>query len=76
MLFKHRCPVDADEWEWLLAGFKWLAREFPEREASRRLVLPTSDFSRRVRCVKAVKVLAVTCSIPAATLIAVDGEAW
>ena len=32
MLFKPKCPVDAEEWEWLLAGFKWLAREFPERE--------------------------------------------
>jgi hypothetical protein len=44
MLFKPKCPVDAEEWEWLLAGFKWLAREFPEREAARRLALPTGEF--------------------------------
>jgi hypothetical protein len=40
MLFKPKRPVDAEEWEWLLAGFKWLDREFPELSASRILALP------------------------------------
>jgi len=43
MFFKPKCPVDADEWEWLLAGFKWLDREFPLSSAERSLALPTRD---------------------------------
>jgi len=44
MLFRPKRPVDAEEWEWLLAGFKWLEREFPELDANRRLALPTDAF--------------------------------
>ena len=44
MLFKPKRPVDEDEWEWLLAGFKWLERQYPELAESRRLALPTRDF--------------------------------
>jgi len=44
MLFRPKRPVDAEEWEWLLAGIKWLEREFPELRDSRRLALPTSEF--------------------------------
>jgi hypothetical protein len=40
MLFGPKRPVDLEEWEWLLAGFKWLAREFPDLSASRTLALP------------------------------------
>ncbi|WP_438729876.1 hypothetical protein ACR9YC_03440 [Parasphingorhabdus sp. DH2-15] len=28
MLFKPKCPIAQDEWDWLLAGFKWLDKEF------------------------------------------------
>jgi hypothetical protein len=44
MLFRPKRPVDAEEWEWLLAGFKWLEREFPELHVHRPLALPTSEF--------------------------------
>ena len=44
MWFKPKRPVDAEEWEWLLAGFKWLAREFPDLNARRGLALPTPEF--------------------------------
>jgi hypothetical protein len=30
MWFRPKRPVDAEEWEWLLAGFQWLEREFPD----------------------------------------------
>lgn len=40
MLFRPKRPVDAEEWEWLLAGFKWLDREFPDLAARRILALP------------------------------------
>lgn len=40
MLFRPKCPVDAEEWEWLLAGFKWLDREFPDLAQGRTLALP------------------------------------
>lgn len=29
-LFKPKCLVDADEWEWHLACLKWLGQEFPD----------------------------------------------
>ncbi len=28
MLFRRRPPIDADEWEWQLAAFAWLEREY------------------------------------------------
>ncbi|MDB5704490.1 MAG: hypothetical protein JWN66_1606 [Sphingomonas bacterium] len=45
-LFKPRLPVDAEEFEWLLAGFAWLMREFGgvERIEVTPLVLPTLAF--------------------------------
>ena len=43
MWFKPKCPVDAEDWEWLLASLKWLEREFPELDAERRLALPTRE---------------------------------
>ena len=43
MWFKAKCPVDPEEWEWLLAGLKWLRREFPELDDRRQLALPTSE---------------------------------
>lgn len=44
MFFRPKCPVDSEEWEWLLAGFQWLQREFPDLDAQRPLALPTNDF--------------------------------
>src|SRR4051794_8649908 len=44
MWFRPKCPVDAEEWEWLLAGFKWLEREFPQLSAGRIIALPTRDY--------------------------------
>jgi len=40
MLFRPKRPVDSEEWEWLLAGMKWLEREFPDLSASRILAVP------------------------------------
>ncbi len=28
-LFKAKCPLHQDEWQWMLAGIKWLESEFP-----------------------------------------------
>lgn len=44
MIFGAKRPVDPEEWEWLLAGFKWLEREFPQLQISRTLILPTKDY--------------------------------
>lgn len=43
MLFGPKRPVDAEEWEWQLASFKWLEREFPEFASSRIFATPDSD---------------------------------
>lgn len=45
-LFKTKCPVDKDEWDWLLATFKWLLDEFESEAGSgnRRLVLPEPEY--------------------------------
>ena len=45
-LFKARPPVDPDEYEWLLACFAWLMREFGgiERVRATPLVLPVISF--------------------------------
>jgi hypothetical protein len=45
-LFKPKLPVDRDEYEWLLACYAWLLREFGGVEGirARRLVLATTDF--------------------------------
>jgi len=50
MWFKPKRPVDAEEWEWLLAGFKWLRREFPDLDAGRPLGLPTSEYFPPLAC--------------------------
>lgn len=45
MLFRRRPPIDADEWEWQLASFAWLEREYaadPIRTA-RILARPDGD---------------------------------
>lgn len=42
-LFSPRLPIDADELEFQLATFKWLAEEFGRNEQA-PLVLPTSEF--------------------------------
>ncbi|MEO1045803.1 MAG: hypothetical protein AAFX04_10220 [Pseudomonadota bacterium] len=45
MIFGPRMPVRRDEWEWLLAGFKWLEQEFGQDDvAPSPLILPTPDF--------------------------------
>jgi hypothetical protein len=44
MWFRPKRPVGPEEWEWLLAGFKWLRREFPELDARRALALPTGEY--------------------------------
>ncbi|HEX6742106.1 MAG TPA: hypothetical protein VF079_09990 [Sphingomicrobium sp.] len=44
MWFKPKRPVDAEEWEWLLAGFQWLGREFPDLDARRLLAVPSNAF--------------------------------
>jgi len=45
-LFKPKLPVDRDEYEWLLACYAWLLREFGGIEGmrARPLVLATTDF--------------------------------
>jgi hypothetical protein len=45
-LFKAKPPVSADEYEWLLACFAWLTREFGgvERVRATPLVLPVTSF--------------------------------
>ena len=45
-LFKARPPVDPDEYEWLLACFAWLMREFGgiERVRTTPLALPVTSF--------------------------------
>lgn len=45
-LFKARPPVSADEYEWLMACFAWLTREFGgvERVRATPLVLPVINF--------------------------------
>ncbi len=45
-LFTSKPPVDPDEYEWLLACFAWLIREFGgiERVRATPLVLPVSSF--------------------------------
>jgi hypothetical protein len=42
-LFAPKLPIDADELEWQLATFKWLAQEFGSAGEA-PLVLPTADF--------------------------------
>lgn len=42
-LFRPRLPIDADELEWQLASFKWLAEEFGE-VGDTPLVLPTAEW--------------------------------
>lgn len=48
-LFKPKLPVDRDEYEWLLACYAWLLREFGGAEGvrARPLVLATTDFFPR-----------------------------
>jgi len=44
VLFKPKCPVQKDEWSWLLASFKWLDKEFGwDSERDHGLILPTSE---------------------------------
>ncbi|MFN2259734.1 MAG: hypothetical protein ABR601_07850 [Parasphingopyxis sp.] len=45
-LFGTKSPVEPDEWEWMLASFKWLLEEYGGAEMHRRqaLILPTEDF--------------------------------
>lgn len=43
MLFRAKPPVDADEWEWQLAAFKWLEREYPDLVAHRILATPHGE---------------------------------
>lgn len=45
-IFRTRPPVHDDEFEWLLAGFKWMLEEFEgiERHRETPLILPTTDF--------------------------------
>ncbi|MEM1132636.1 MAG: hypothetical protein AAGH53_06855 [Pseudomonadota bacterium] len=44
-MFGARAPVSQDEWNWLLAGLKWLNTEFGQDEANLTpLILPTPDF--------------------------------
>ena len=44
--FKLRPPVDDEEYDWLVAGFAWLTREFGGNSGLRgaELVLPNQDF--------------------------------
>ncbi|MEO9599581.1 hypothetical protein [Parasphingorhabdus sp.] len=48
-LFGTKRPLDADEWDWQLASFKWLTTEFGgfERHPANRLVLPEETFFPR-----------------------------
>lgn len=46
-LIKPKCPVPEHEWEWLLAGLRWLEEEFPrggEAVGAAQLILPTPDY--------------------------------
>ena len=43
MLFRPKPPVDAEEWEWQLAAFKWLEREYPELAEARILATPDGE---------------------------------
>jgi len=45
MLFRRRPPIDADEWEWQLASFVWLEREYADDAIlhSRILARPDGD---------------------------------
>jgi hypothetical protein len=45
-LFKPKCPLDLEEWQWMLAGLKWLESEFPRSNnsiAAGQLVLPLEE---------------------------------
>jgi hypothetical protein len=45
-LFKPKCPLDSDEWEWLLAGLKWLEHEFKDDDQlvlAGKLILPLAE---------------------------------
>lgn len=46
ILFGPKRPLNADEWEWQLASFKWLIVEFGgiEENPENRLVLPNEEF--------------------------------
>lgn len=45
MLFGPKCPVTQDEWDWLLAGFKWLDKEFgADSDRAHGLILPETEF--------------------------------
>lgn len=48
-LFKPKLPIDRDEFEWLMAGYAWLVREFGGIDGLREtaLVLPTIEFFPR-----------------------------
>lgn len=45
-LFKHRPPVDEEEYDWLLACFAWLTKEFGGNSGLRSapLILPSREF--------------------------------
>jgi hypothetical protein len=45
-LIKPKRPIPEHEWEWLLAGLRWLEEEFPrdgEAVGAARLILPTEE---------------------------------
>ena len=51
-LFSPKCPLDEDEWEWLLAGIKWLEEEFPlngQKVAAGPMILPLAEDFRALR---------------------------
>lgn len=43
-LFRAKCPLSHDEWEWQLAAFKWLDETVGVGEPRQPLVTPTIDY--------------------------------